>query len=267
MFALGKLLEVLLSPSTLILVAVIASTVLLYTRHWRLGRTGLSVALCLAVVLTTLPVGWWLTRQLEDRIPPPNRSFDRIDGIILLGGTIQPDLSEGMGRPNLGPSASRMTEALALLTHHPEARLFFTGGSGNPLAPEQTEAPWAKDWFTNMGADMERIQFEGKSRNTRENAEFTKEIAKPHDGQTWVLITSAAHMPRAFGTFSQSGWRVTPWPVDYRTAPGHAYWLDMEAQRALITYAFHEWLGLVYYRLRGWTAEVFPHPSQQGVNE
>ena len=57
---------------------------------------------------------------------------------------------------------------------------------------------------------------ERRSRNTQENAEFSKAIAAPKPGERWLLVTSAYHMPRSVGLFRKAGFAVEPYPVDWR---------------------------------------------------
>ncbi|MGH6996479.1 MAG: YdcF family protein, partial [Stellaceae bacterium] len=74
----------------------------------------------------------------------------------------------------------------------------------------------------------------------------------------WILVTSADHMPRAVGCFRHIGWPVVADPVDFaavrRLHISLAHGLDS------IDLAEHEWLGLVAYRLAGWTDALFPGP-------
>ncbi len=80
-----------------------------------------------------------------------------------------------------------------------------------------TDAATAPRMLTALGVAPERLILEGKSRDTFENAQFTKGMVKPAPGETWLLVTSAFHMPRSMGLFRKAGFDVTPWPVDYRT--------------------------------------------------
>ena len=57
---------------------------------------------------------------------------------------------------------------------------------------------------------------ERRSRNTQENAEFSKALVKPKQGERWLLVTSAFHMPRSVGLFRKAGFAVEPYPVDWR---------------------------------------------------
>ena len=61
---------------------------------------------------------------------------------------------------------------------------------------------------------------ERRSRNTQENAEFSKALVAPKEGERWLLVTSAFHMPRSVGLFRKAGFAVEPYPVDWRVSWG-----------------------------------------------
>jgi uncharacterized SAM-binding protein YcdF (DUF218 family) len=118
-----------------------------------------------------------------------------------------------------------------------------------------------------LGIDPTRLALEDRSRNTVENALFSKDIAKPKPGERWLLVTSGYHMPRAVGTFRQAGFHVEAHPVDYRTGG---------PQDALVPFATlgdglrrtdtaaKEWVGLFIYWLIGHSSELFPGPQPRG---
>ena len=103
-----------------------------------------------------------------------------------------------------------------------------------------------------LGLDLAacRVIFEDESRNTHGNAVFSKFALAPEPGQRWLLVTSAAHMPRAIGAFRKAGFPVEPWPV-HDTVP---------STHSLLAVARHEWLGLLAYWVAGRTSELFPGP-------
>jgi DUF218 domain len=70
----------------------------------------------------------------------------------------------------------------------------------------------------------DRIIVERKSRNTTENAAFTKQLVMPKPGERWLLVTSAMHMPRAVGVFRKAGFAVDAYPVGYQTASTKDLW-------------------------------------------
>jgi uncharacterized SAM-binding protein YcdF (DUF218 family) len=109
----------------------------------------------------------------------------------------------------------------------------------------------------------DRITAEEQSRNTIENAVFSRLIANPKPSERWLLITSAYHMPRAMAAFRAAGFPVEAYPVDWRTR-GPA---DLVRPFGAISdglgrtdTAVHEWLGLLAYRLTGRSAELLPGP-------
>jgi uncharacterized SAM-binding protein YcdF (DUF218 family) len=181
----------------------------------------------------------------------------------VLGGAVEQDLTEARGIPSLNGAAERMTEPVALMRRYPEARLVFTGGQGALLHGGLTEADVARQLWTGMGVPPERVFFETASRNTHENAVLARALAKPRPGETWLLITSASHMPRSMGVFRQAGWTVVPWPVNYRTGSGINVWLNasLPARLGEFEWSTREWIGMVAYWLMGRTDAVFPAPQ------
>jgi uncharacterized SAM-binding protein YcdF (DUF218 family) len=104
-----------------------------------------------------------------------------------------------------------------------------------------------------MGVPPNSVIYESASRNTHENALLTAQIAGLDITQPWLLLTSAAHMPRAMATFAKAGWNVTAYPVDFQTAD-EMEWTQysMSGGPGSWEMALHEVLGLVAYRIKGW---------------
>ncbi|HRW61159.1 MAG TPA: YdcF family protein, partial [Defluviicoccus sp.] len=110
-----------------------------------------------------------------------------------------------------------------------------------------------------LGLAADRFLFERDSATTYENALFSARLAQPKAGETWLLVTSAFHMPRAIGVFRALDWEVVPYPVDFRT-PLDFY--SVFVNLTLVDLAVKEYVGLVAYRVSGRSAELFPGPAQ-----
>ncbi len=108
-----------------------------------------------------------------------------------------------------------------------------------------------------------RVVLERRSRNTAENAAFSKDIARPKLGERWLLVTSAVHMPRAIGCFRRAGFAVEAYPVDWRTGASVAFTPSRSFAAGLqrTDFAAHEWLGLLAYWASGRTSELLPGPA------
>jgi uncharacterized SAM-binding protein YcdF (DUF218 family) len=82
---------------------------------------------------------------------------------------------------------------------------------------EGSESQYAGRLLESFGIARDRIVLEERSRNTLENAIYSKDLANPKAGERWLLVTSAYHMPRAIGVFRQAGFMVEAYPADWRT--------------------------------------------------
>ena len=259
-FVASKLFWWTVNPGNVLLALLCLGLVALLAGRRRLGvwLIGLVTVLCLAV--TVLPLGSWLLRPLENRFPAVDVP-DRLDGIIVLGGAINPILSAARRQPVLTDSAERLFAFVALARRHPEARLVFTGGSAAVVDTIDREADVARVVFEGLGLEPGRVAFERESRNTYENAVFSKRAIEPKPDERWLLITSAYHMPRAVGCFRAQGWPVIAYPVDYGTSPeGDPPSLSLLAGLDGVHWALREWIGLVFYYAAGRIPELLPAP-------
>ncbi|MGB3500900.1 MAG: YdcF family protein [Mesorhizobium sp.] len=231
---------------------------------WRKVGTGFA-----ALAFIILGLGIWsnvgavIMQPLEDRFTRPAQVPEKVDGIIVLGGAFEGRVSEVRGWPELSESGDRFTEAAALALRYPDARILVSGGSGTIMQETAGDADLAPAFLGALGIDPSRIIAERDSRNTEENIDFSKALVSPQPDQTWLLVTSAFHMPRSVGLFRKAGWEVVPWPADYRTPgneiPGLCRDDSMRCMRQLTT-GIREWIGLAAYRATGRIDEIFPAP-------
>jgi uncharacterized SAM-binding protein YcdF (DUF218 family) len=267
-FVLAKILGFFALPSNLLISLGLLGIILMATRYARVGRRLAVASLVVIAIAGFSPLGNALILPLEERFPAYDFSRDSSRGapagIVCLGGALDTVVASARGEVALNEAAERMTAVAELARRYPQARIVFTGGSGRLVyGGTTTEAELAARLFASFGIAKERITLEDKSRDTLENARFTKELVNPRPGERWLLVTSAHHMPRSIGLFRASGFPVEAFPVDYRTRGA----VDLlrpfsplsDGLRRTDT-AMREWVGLVVYRLSGRTAELFPTP-------
>ena len=254
-----------LMPTNFLLVLGLAGALLLVSRFAALGRKLLVVSVVLLAICGFSPLGNLLLYPLEQRFPPWDATKGAPDGIIVLGGAVEADLSVAHGVPVTKGAADRMIAGAALARRYPDARIVFTGGSANLISNDAKEADYASEIFASLGISTARMTMERLSRNTQENAEFTKSLVRPKLGERWLLVTSAFHMPRSIGIFRKAGFAVEPYPVDWRVG-GRA---DLFSFTNLAgdglgrtDTAIREWMGLIAYRLTGKTSELLPGPAK-----
>ncbi len=261
-FVLSKVLWVAAAPTNLLLgLALLGALAGLAGRRWG-GRLALGGVVVL-VLCGVLPVGKLILRPLEDRFPQASLEGPAPAGIVVLGGPIDQEIGAARGQVAVTDAATRLTAAVALSRRFPGVPLVYTGGSNALLSVIGGEAADAKRLWSDLGVDPARVLIEEASRNTEENARFTRDLVHPEPGQRWILVTSAYHMPRSVGLFRAAGFDVVPYPVDYRstgTARDFVPTAEISAGLRRLDMAVREWIGLVAYRASGRIAELVPGP-------
>jgi uncharacterized SAM-binding protein YcdF (DUF218 family) len=265
-FILSKTAAFLLLPSNLLIALGLTGVVLMATRYSRAGKRLAVTSLVLMALLAFAPLGPFLGRALETRFPPWDPSRGAPDGIIVLGGAISPELSRQYGDIVLNSDAGRVTIIPKLARDYPNARIVYSGGDATLRADGLPEGNFLYPLLDRFGVPRERVALELRSRNTEENAVYTKELVKPKAGERWLLVTSAQHMPRAIGCFRQAGFPVEAYPVSWHTRQRVNLWPGVVFGGGLgrLDFVTHEWIGLFVYWLTGRTSELLPGPLPGG---
>jgi uncharacterized SAM-binding protein YcdF (DUF218 family) len=262
-FFLSKTLGVILLPVNFLIGAGVLGAILSATRLALLGRRLLIGSVVLLAICGFSPVGNWLLYPLEQRFPPWDASRGVPDGIIVLGASMEAQISAARGMPVVRHAPDRIIAAAALAKRYPNARIVFSGGSANLISDDAREADFASAVFESLGIAKSRLIMERRSRNTQENAEFSKVLVAPKAGERWLLVTSAFHMPRSVGLFRKAGFAVEPYPVDWWIGGRGDLWtFSNVAIDGLVRtdIAVREWIGLAAYWATGKIDALLPGP-------
>jgi len=259
-FILSKIAGFFAVPSNLIAIVGLAGLGLLLSRRRWGGLALLITSTVMLAIVGLSPLGNVLLLGLSERFPPWQPTGTP-DGIIVLGGAIDSEASAARNTIELDASAERVLVMLQLARRFPQARIAFSGGSGNLFLNSVSEAPIAARLLDEFGVSRDRILLEDSSRTTAENASMLRAMLAPKPGERWLLVTSAFHMPRSIGAFRKAGFEVEAYPVDWRTRG----WVDatvpfdrLSSGLARTDVALHEWGGLIIYWLTGRSRELFP---------
>jgi len=253
---LSKIIPVFVFPLGLSLLLLgIASAV---RRRAALTRTLCFAAFLLLLLFSTGAVSQLLLRSLESRYRRlPIASAPQAEAIVVLGGgTSSPPVAPGEA-PGLNGYSNRLLYAARLFRAGKAPIILFSGGTV-PLIESWrliSEAEAASQLLQEWAVPRQAILVEDRSRNTRENALFSRQILQSRGVSRILLVTSATHMPRASAVFQKLGFQVIPVPVDLQTGDNHALLpriLPDAESLAESDLALKEWLGLLVYRLRGW---------------
>lgn len=224
---------------------------------WRRARgvalALLGVSFLSLYVLSTPVVGDALFESVETapaRLPGEAVAAD-VGAIVLLAGGRNANAPEHGGETVAFPSLVRLRYA-ARLHRETQLPLLVSGGKVQGTEPA-SEAALIRDVLENeLGVPVRWL--EERSRNTAENARYAAELLRGENIPAVILVTHAAHMPRAAEAFEKQGIRVHAAPTGRRT--GHRArasvldWLPSSGALDRSRIALHEMLGRIWYRIR-----------------
>ncbi len=223
---LSKVLGPMLLATNFLIGVGLFGAILLATRWASVGRKLMVASIILLAICGFSPLGKLLLYPLESRFPPWDATRGAPpDGIIVLGGSIDADVSAAHGGAIVRSAADRIIGAAALARRYPNARVIYSGGSANLISNDARK-----------------------------------------DGERWLLVTSAFHMPRSVGLFRKAGFNVEAYPVDWRVGErGDLFMFSSVALEGLgrTDIAIREWIGLVAYRATGKIDRLLPGPTSE----
>jgi uncharacterized SAM-binding protein YcdF (DUF218 family) len=249
MFILKKIITpFLLPPGIFILVLMTLGLLLIFVKNRRTGVANIAIAIAFWVACTA-PFSNYLMENLESKYRIPD--MVKGDVIILLGGGIidaVPDFSgNGVPANEMGArilTAVRLQRKLAI-------PIIISGGKIGDKS--SAEAPIVKRFLIDLGIKESKIILEEKSRDTYENAAFTKIICDEYAFKNPILITSAYHLVRSVESFKKAGLTAVPYPANYYALNHGEYglldFLPSAGSMLIASSALHEYIGLVFYRL------------------
>lgn len=244
-FILSKLLVIFILPATWIFIALLGALVFRKQSH---KRRCVITAFSLLLIFTNPFLLNQFARYWDIE---QNTDNNRYSCAIVLGGFVSEDeRAEGY----FNGSADRFIQALKLAISQKASTLLFTGGNGNLKPSGFREAKWLSAEIKSYNIPDSAVLFESQSRNTLENAAFSKKIIEQRNlAPPYLLVTSAFHMRRSLLTFRKAGLEVVPYSCNYiagreRVSPS-SFTPDA---RILSTWNFYikEVLGYVAYYFR-----------------
>jgi hypothetical protein len=155
-----------------------------------------------------------------------------------------------------------VTKGLELIRKYPDKPFIFSGFSDRVNPRGMSEADAFKQLIQEQGlADSTNTAgfYENQSRNTYENAVYSKKImdaifqqSADKQSKPWLLVTSASHMYRSVKIFEKQGIAVIAMPVDYQTA-NTLQWLEFDLTDGAFLWnkLLHEYIGITAYQLTG----------------
>lgn len=244
----------LLDPAAWVLYLMITALIAGHHGRRKLQDGLIAGASLFLIALFILPIDNIMSRPLEDAYPRPPLPA-RVDGIVVLDGALNSDVFATRHVLGENGSTTRLIAGAELARRFPNAKLIYSGTSGETPQDQLREHTAAVALLEALDIPPERTIFESTSRNTGEDLANSMKLVHPKPGEIWMLVTSAVHMPRAMAVAKRLGWQMTPWPSSYISplGPDDLRVGDPSDSFHNFDVALHEWVGLVTYRLTGRT--------------
>jgi uncharacterized SAM-binding protein YcdF (DUF218 family) len=202
----------------------------------------------------------WLAKSLEWRYFPPQGTVNADVIIILASGTHAAVFPRSI--PEVGEVGDRLIYGAYLYRQGAAPLILHSGEDTDSTDVTGGAIPFL---LGIMGVPREAVLLETDSRDTYENAVACQKILKERGFQRVILVTSAAHMPRAVGVFKRLGIEVIPAPTGYTGTQSDVGINFQEGPATLLgsllpnadnlkttTRMLKEYVGIFIYMLRGW---------------
>lgn len=258
-FLLSKLLDVLLSPLGWVLVLLAFAVPWRRPRRrarWKRQRIFGLLAVFVLWFFSTELVANALFHRLEHQVESTNQPNEVYDAVVLLGGVMDERVAVETGQLAFNENVERLIATHRVLADGHARFAILSGGAASPELVENSEARMLARQLALWGTSPSKIILEEQSRNTRENAVFTKEIAIQRGFAKVLIITSAFHMPRAVECFGAVGMPVDTLIVDYRAPAATRGFPNALLPRTshfdMSAVYFREIFGLQIYRFQGY---------------
>ena len=253
-FVISKVLAFLLQPLNWMALLALFS---LYTKNTRYRKRSIAALIGVLLVFSNP----WLVNQLARAWETGGQSPESItrpyETGILLGGFINFDAETPAGMLTTHQAGNRLTAALQLYESGKIRHILITGGAGRLIGDTPAEALVARDWLRSCQVPDSAIWVEDRSRNTQENAAFSRLLIDSlAPGSRCLLITSAFHMRRAEGCFEHAGIHCDPYAADFmadKNSGNLFHWLEPD-WKALMKWELliKEWIGYLVYSMKGY---------------
>lgn len=211
MFAISKLVNALLSPFIWILLLSLFVFALKQgkKKKWMIFFWVLTVYL-----FTTYAVVNPLIARYEMPYKPIEKGKTYACAVVLSGASSFDQFSASL---QLNQAAERLTEPVILYKKGIVKKLLITGGSASVFPPYEKEAVYVRRFWLDLGVPDSAIWVESESRNTVENAQFSRKLLERNGlgREKVLLITSALHAPRSSYIFNRQNVAFDIYPVDF----------------------------------------------------
>jgi uncharacterized SAM-binding protein YcdF (DUF218 family) len=241
---LSNLLAAFLLPPMNALLLLVAG-LWIWRRRPRLARLLIGTGSLLLWLLALPVVGCLMLQTLEGE-PLTPAALEQAQAIVVLGGGVYRQAPE-YGTDTVGDVTLVRLRYAAKLQRESGLPLLLSGGRPDGAGLMSEAEAMQQVLVGEFGVPVRWL--ESASNNTRENARLSAERLRAEGVSRILLVTHAWHMPRALMSFAGTGIEALPAATLFTRVDLSL--LDfLPASYTASRQAMHEWIGLLWYRLR-----------------
>lgn len=261
MFIFKKVFSKFLFPLPLTLCLCLVGLYLLwFTQKQKLGKIFVSISVFVLLILSYSALPDALLAPLERKyasypaemaasVNKPKSVNQPIEYVVVLGGGHTADSKIPLTSQLSEGSLFRLIEGIRIHRKNSDSQLILIGGSlTNPTATATVMTELAIE----LGVDKSNIITKTESKDTKDEARIIKGVV---ENKSFILVTSASHMPRSMSMFRKQGMNPIPAPTEHnvKESPGITAGLFFPNSSNLhkAEKSVYEYLGIIWARLRG----------------
>ena len=244
LFTLKKLVSVFLMPFSIALILLFIATIFLLFNRYKKAKFFLSIGFLWLFLISYQPFANSLIKPLESKYNSYLEVNPKIEYVLVLGAGHKSNEKRSVMSQMSKTSLARLNEGIRIYKQLENAKLILSGYGGEDIVPH---AIMAKKAAISLGINENSILIQEKAKDTVEEAMYAKKTIKD---KSFILVTSALHMPRAMEIFATFGLKPIAAPADFLSDISSEY-SKLPEDRYLLktTAAIHEYLGQIWFKI------------------
>ena len=246
-FGIQKFIAAFFMPLPMVFALGVLGLIFLYKRSYTKAKIFLLTSFGILAIISYEPFAKLYLYPLQKQYEKFDYTPTDVEYIFVLGNGHDDKSAIPLSSQLNYPAMKRLYEGLTLLKQYPEATLILSGYSGSKA--KKSHAQVSFEVATALGVDKNSITLFHTPKNTATEAQKYYDL---YGSDRVIVVTSATHMPRTVALFKKLGLNPYTAPTDFLTRDS-VNWSGFSGDNIKkIEVATHEYLGLLWYRLRGY---------------
>ena len=245
MIYLNKILPLLVSPLSIVLIIILIGT---FFKSKKISLLGLLILIFCSLPIISNKLIFYLEKDYSLQ---SIKDVSKSDAIVVLSGMISTIKTKDKLSYEFNGSIDRILSGIDLIKKDKASFLILTNGK-MPWSIGIPEGEYLKDFSIKYGIPEDKILLTDDVQNTDQEAKAVAKLLNTNK-VTIILVTSAFHMSRAKKVFEAANIKVIPFAVDFKSQIKKITIIDFIPSANSLkdtSHFFREMIGRLYYNLK-----------------